>query len=139
MLPQEKINCLCELVEYLTNKGFTDMSDASAEISFLEYGMLRNPETNRVIYCKPVDDVYENIVLDWSIVDLDDVKEYLEDIATTGFYSFIGSDRKVELDRLNRDYLSGIIEVINQYDGYFSQSCIWSYDIKAIKSVVESA
>ena len=135
MLTQKQIDKLCELVEYLTDNGFTDMSDASAEISFLEYGMLRNPRANQVIYCGPVDCLYAEIRLDWSLIGIDDVKEYLEN-ATDGFYSFIGSTKRKELDQLDNEFLSSLIQTINQYDGNFQQSCVWNHTVDSIKRLI---
>ena len=138
MLTQKQIDNLCDLVEYLTDRGFSDMSDASAEISFMEYGMIRNPKTDQVIYCTPVDADYKEIMLDWSIVSIEDVREYLEEDATDGFYSFIGSSKEKELNQLNNNYLAGVIQGINQYDGYFQQSCLWNLDTESIKVVLDN-
>ena len=138
MLTQLEVDKLCELVEYLTDRGFVDMVDASAEISFMEYGMLRNPTTEQVIYCMPGDGCYNGIILDWSIVSLEDVKEYLEEDATAGYYSFIGSSKKKELNQLNNNYLAGVIQGINQYDGHFQQSCLWNLDTESIKRVLDN-
>ncbi|MCK5615786.1 hypothetical protein KAR91_78710 [Candidatus Pacearchaeota archaeon] len=136
MLMQVQIDRLCDLIEYLVNNGFSDMSDASAEISFMDYGMLRNPKTNQVIYCMPVDADYKEIMLDWSIISIEDVKEYLKEDATDSFYSFVGSTKEQELKGLDNNYLSSIIQAINQYDGNFQQSCLWNYDTETIKTIL---
>lgn len=133
MLKQKQIDELCVLVEYLVDNGFVDMSDASAEISFMEYGMLRNPKTDKVIYCRPGNGEFNEIMLDWTIISIDDVKEYLEEDATDGFYSFIGSTKEKELAGLDNNYLSNLVQAINMYDGYFQQSCVWSDSIESIK------
>ena len=138
MLKQKQINELNKLVEYLVDKGFTDMVDVSAEESFIEYGRLRNPDTDQVVYCMPGDGDFVEIALDWSIVDIDDVKEYLEESATVDFYSCIGSTKEKELAGLNNSYLSGMIHVMNMYSGYFQQSCTWDYDVETIKTILDN-
>lgn len=61
-----------------------------------------------------------------------------EEDATDGYYSFIGSSKEKELNQLNNDYLAGVIQGINQYDGQFQQSCHWDLDIEYIKRVLDN-
>ncbi len=114
-----------ELLEKIENGDYDeyeDRVDVTIEISLIEYGVIRNPEDNDTLFYKgnpePNDD--DRIQLYRCDVSLDDVKEYLEDHATDGFFSFIGSSRNRELDNLDNDNLAPTIQSINMYDGYFN-------------------
>jgi len=100
---------------------YTDRMDVSIEISLFEYGIIRNPQTNEVLFyngdSEPRDD--QRISLDNHDISLADVRGYLIDESSQGFFSYIGSDLKKELDGLDNKYLAGSIHSINQYDGYF--------------------
>ena len=115
------------LLKALEDKGYTDGVDVDTETSLYEYGIIRNPETNDVLFCHDFTHEGGRIIFDWSTIGTDDVKEALQD-AGEGFFSFIGSDLETELNNLSNDYLANIIHSIGQYDGYFSQSCQWDMD-----------
>jgi hypothetical protein len=107
---------------------FTDRIDYNTKISLYEYKIIRNPKTDKCVICT---NTYE---LDTSFGDMmddspkpkvrveyisfDDVHEALEDV-DDGYFDFIGSTRKKELELLDNDYLTQHIFSINQYDGYF--------------------
>lgn len=105
---------------------YTDMVDATMEISLLEYGIIRNPETNECLFLIETVDNYEMtddnkpIILKACDVSIEDIKDYLLNNAEPGFFSFIGSSRKKELDQLDNNNLAHIIQSINQYDGWFN-------------------
>jgi hypothetical protein len=114
-----------ELLEKIENGDYDeyeDRVDVTIEISLIEYGIIRNPEDGDTLFYKdnpePNDD--DRIQLYRCDVTLDEVKEYLEDHATDGFFSFIGSNREEEINELDNDCLAHIIHSINQYDGYFN-------------------
>jgi hypothetical protein len=129
-MEQVDIDKMSKLAETLDKAGFSDRTDVSAEVSLLEYGLMRNPTTNRVIYAMPAD-VSNSPCFDWTIIDLDDVKEFLDE-APKGFYDFIGSNKAAELDGLHNNYLTNIISAANMYNGWFQQSCVWNYTIDSI-------
>lgn len=104
--------------------AYTDRVDVTMEISLFEYGIIRNPETNECIFNRfltneePDDD--QEIELNHVNVSLYDVTSYLIDDSSQGFFSYIGSDLKTELERLDNDNLAHIINSINSYDGWFN-------------------
>ena len=104
--------------------AYTDRVDVTMEISLFEYGIIRNPETNECIFNRfltneePYDD--QEIELNHVNVSLYDVTSYLIDDSSQGFFSYIGSDLKTELERLDNDNLAHIINSINSYDGWFN-------------------
>ena len=104
--------------------AYTDRVDVTIEISLFEYGIIRNPETNECIFNRfltneePDDD--QEIELNHVNVSLYDVTSYLIDESSQGFFSYIGSDLKTELERLDNNNLAHIINSINSYDGWFN-------------------
>jgi hypothetical protein len=68
---------------------------------------------------EPDDD--KEIELKYVDVSLQDVRGYLIDESSKGFFDYIGSDLKTELNRLDNFYLAPIINSINSYDGWFNQ------------------
>jgi len=131
MLTTHETQELTDFALWLNEHGFTDGTDASPVESLVEYGLLRNPTTGFVVYAVPAD-VSEITTLDWTIIHIDDVKDYLQD-APNGFYGFLGSDRQTEIARLDNKYLAGIIFAANQYTGEFEQSCTWTSTIEGLK------
>lgn len=111
------------ILEQLETEGYTDGLDASMGISLFEYGIIRNPKTDKVIYYVPEIKKY-----DWSTVAIGEVKEVLE-TATNGFYSFIGSTKEIELKQLDNNNLSNIIHSLNSYSGAFNDSCNWDCNL----------
>lgn len=106
--------------------NYTDRVDVSIEISLLEYGILRDPETTECLFCQPLTDNWEmdeddkSIVLKSCDVSVSDVRDYLIDESSKGLLSYIGSNLKTELERLDNNMLAHIIQSINQYDGWFN-------------------
>jgi hypothetical protein len=104
--------------------AYTDRVDVSMVISLFEYGIIRNPETNECIFSRfltneePDDD--HEIELNYVDVSLTDVRDYLIEDTCQGFFSYIGSDLKTELERLDNNNLAHIINSINSYDGWFN-------------------
>ncbi len=103
----------------------TDRTDVSFEIALHEYGLVRNPDNNDTVFClNTVGDLsadsFEDHEFKYSNFDisLQDVKEALEE-ASPGYFSFIGSTKKKEIEKLDNDYLSIHIFSLNQYSGVF--------------------
>ena len=117
---------LKEAIENGDYDNYTDRVDVSIEISLLEYGMLRDPESTECLFCIPKSDNWEmendndSVVLKSNDVSVDDIRDYLIDETSKGFFSFIGSDLQTELDRLDNNYLAHIIQSINLFDGWFN-------------------
>ena len=124
-----------ELSELLDNKGFSDRVDVSADTSLMEYGIMRNPETGLTIYALGLDCETEKPCLDWTFVEIDDVREVLTELES-GFFSYIGSDRETELKNLNNEYLTGIVDSINSYNGWFRDSLNFMHNIDDITKVI---
>lgn len=108
------------IIELLDAKGYTDKVDVSTEISFFEYGIIRNPKTGHVIYS--MEDEDGNRYYDYTFVDMDEVEEDLKEI-DDGFFDFIGSDLNTVLTGLDNNYLTDIIRSMNDYNGMYQQSC----------------
>jgi hypothetical protein len=104
--------------------AYTDTVDADLTISLFEYTVIRNPKTNECLFCslytneEPDDDQLVNLK---SIdVSLEDVRNYLIDESSKGYFSYIGSDLKTELERLDNNHLALSILSIDQWDGWFN-------------------
>jgi len=101
---------------------FTDRMDDSTHISLYEYGIIRNPKTNKCVVCtNRNEELYENslkpiVKVFW--LDFDDVKEALGE-AEDGYFNFIGSTRKEELRSLDNNFLTGHIHSLEMYNGAF--------------------
>jgi len=98
--------------------GYTDRPDISPETSLAEYGMMRNPKTGRVQYAGPVNSDETEYVLSYTVVNMDDVKEFLAE-APDDFYSFVGQSYDEYVTNLSPDNLSGAIQDANMWSGYF--------------------
>lgn len=117
---------LCEKIEKGDYNEYTDRVDETIEISLIEYGILRNPETTECLFW--INDTYNGglpnddhkIILKSNDVSIEDVREYLTEDAEDGFFRFIGSSLEKELERLDNNNLAHIIQSINQYDGWFN-------------------
>lgn len=114
-----------ELIEKIENGDYDhyeDRVDVTIEISLIEYGIIRDPEDGECLFYKdnpnPEDD--DRIQLYKHDVSFDDVKDYLEQIASDGFFRFIGSSLYKEVENLDNESLAPIIQSINQWDGYFN-------------------
>jgi len=127
---EEQVNALAR---YLSKHGYTDGVDVNPEISLTEYGILRNPQTGYVVYAREVGS--GGYCLDWSRVNLDNVRQELTDM-TGGFFSFIGEEKAAAIARLDNAYLANDISSMNDYNDLFDQSCNWDATIETIKSQV---
>jgi len=105
-------------------KNFIDGVDVNPRISLFEYGILRNPKTNKTLMCI---NIYEHlysgkqpkIYVDY--ISTDDVAEALEDMPD-GFWDFTDIDKDLvlnNLDNLDNNDLSLWIYDINQWNGKF--------------------
>lgn len=112
----------------INRKSYSDRVDMDFNTSLFEYGLVRNPKTNKVIFCinyfdveeygfewedgEPVP-IYHTTHITWS--DVWDALEKAED----EYYKFIGSDRNTEMNNLDKDYLTHHIQSLNMYNGWF--------------------
>lgn len=126
---------LDKIIKVLERKGFTDTVDVDTAVSLCEYGIARNPKTGLVIYAFQKEN--GTFAFDWTRADIDDVKEALSEMRE-GFWSFIGSSLENELSGLNNDYLSSIIMSMNNWNGYFQQSCTWDMNAKDVLAFIMS-
>ena len=101
---------------------YSDRTDVNIRVSLYEYGLIRNPNTDKVIVClnSGIEHNKENKpIIRTSFISFDEVKEALEE-ASPGYFSFIGSDLMTEPNQLRNDYLSLTISSMNQYSGTFN-------------------
>ena len=113
-----------KLINALEEKGYTDGVDVDTETSLYEYGIIRNPKTDDVLYCFPTEQTGLENVFDWSTINYQDVLEALEEMPC-GYFDFVGSTLDDEKKYISPEYLTGVISSINSYNGYFQQSCKW--------------
>lgn len=105
---------------------YTDRVDASFDIALLEYGFVRNPETNHVLISRPRlntpadSEEYSDYNFDWTEISRDDVLEALEEMEP-GFWSFIGQDN-YKAEEVTNDFLANWISSIDSYDGRFFET-----------------
>lgn len=107
-----------------TLKNFTDRTDADLLESLGEYGFVRNPETNEVVYKQMFyaeNEGIETVSIKQTTVDLSAVKDALED-APQGYFDYIGSDAATEIESLDNNNLASSILSLQQYQGEFWQS-----------------
>jgi hypothetical protein len=103
-------------------KYYTDRMDVNEDTSLHEYGLIRNPRTDRTIFCTnptgnyPEKSYRYKYVIDF--ISLNDVIDALEEVSE-GYFDFIGSDRKTELENLDNDCLTHTVHSLNQYNGNF--------------------
>ena len=101
---------------------FSDRTDVTRVIALFEYGLMRNPNTDKTIIClnhSSKEHTKENKpVIRVQHISFDDVKTALLD-AEDGYYRFIGSSRLEELKELDNNWLSHHIHSLNQYSGHF--------------------
>ena len=102
--------------------NYSDRVDVTTTISLYEYGIIRNPKTDKVIYCmNPEGEEHTKDnppKIQTTFISLEEVKEALQDIGQ-GYFDFIGSDREAELSNLDNNHLSHHIHSINMYNGLF--------------------
>ena len=104
---------------YYNEAGYTDRVDVTFIVSLFEYGIVRNPKNDKTIIGVKIDDAGNFTNFKWTYISLADIKEYLQEHAKDGYYSFIGSDKETELSNLSNDNLAIHIQSINSYDGWF--------------------
>lgn len=98
-------------IESILETQYTDRIDVNMEISLLEYGIIRNPTTNRVIFARPKNDQsiesdnYNDYLYDYTDYTTDDLLSDITD-QDQGFFSYIGIDK--------RSYIRMIHEADNQ-------------------------
>ena len=98
-------------------KRFDDRTDATLEISLLEYGILRDSKTGYTIFVHPkVEDSedYNDYMYDWSEIDVAQVIDIINDISE-GFFSFVGIEKAEYLKMLDNNYLASVIQDIKSY------------------------
>lgn len=125
-----------QIAERLVKKGFTDGIDGSPEITLYEYGIIRRPSDGLTIFGFPSDDdhIDDYDKFDCTNISLEDVKEALED-TSDGFWSSIGNNKDEYINNLNNNYLSDAIFSLNQYNGYFSDSMNYEFNIDWLKNI----
>ena len=115
-----------------TEKQLTDRVDVTFEISLYEYGIARDPSDGYVVYTYPKQETSldsddpKDFHWDYTIVSLEDVIEALLEIED-GYFDFVGMTKVEILASLDNKFLAHEISSINQYNGYFQQSCTWHY------------
>jgi hypothetical protein len=105
---------------------YTDRVDVNWEISLYEYGLIRNPRTNKTIYCLNTYDLDASWGKDLktephlvsTFISLQDVKEALENL-DNGFFSFIGETKENVISNITNEYLTSYIQSIDAYNGSF--------------------
>ena len=101
----------------MTCNKFCDRIDISETISLFEYGLIRNPKTDKVIYCVNPN-TNDKPIIKSTYISFVDVKEAIEN-QSEGYFDFIGSSKQAELNNLDNNYLTVHIMSIEQYNGYF--------------------
>lgn len=127
-----------KLAIILEKYGFIDGTDANAKDSFVaENGILRNPQTGYVAYCI-VNCESQSVSYDFSVVTADDVIDSLNCISD-GFFKMMSSSRQKEMDAVEKDpqYLAGIIQNLNMYNGVYQQSCAWDETAHSLLRALE--
>lgn len=104
---------------YFNEKAYSDRMDVSLDISLYEYGVIRNPKSNRTILGIGTNIHGEYIEFDFTYIGMEEVKSHLEEIEDS-FFSFVGADSKEQyINELDNECLSHTIHSINMYDGHF--------------------
>lgn len=96
---------------------YTDTVDANIQISLHEYGIIRDPKTEHVVFTHYNDDK-NRIMAESTYISVNDVETALQDQGK-GFFDYIGSTLAIELDTLDADHLALTIRSLNQYNGWF--------------------
>ena len=104
---------------------YSDRTDVNTIISLFEQGAIRNPETDKTIFCINCSDNEHSIdnppVIVSTFISIEDVHEVLCEIED-GYFSFVGQSKKEVLNNLSNRYLTGEIMSINMYNGAFLES-----------------
>ena len=107
---------------YFNERAYTDRMDVSLEISLYDYGVIRNPKSNRTIMGIGVNSNCEYNEFDFTYIGMAEVKSHLEEIEDS-FFSFVGADSKEQyINELDNECLSHVIHSINMYDGHFKDN-----------------
>lgn len=104
----------------ILSKRFSDRVDSSFEISFFEYGIVRDPKTGLTLYLDNYSDTGKpNYVLDWSYISVEDVIEALSEMPQ-GYFDYIGQEKEEVIDNVRRwpRDLANDIHSINSYNSY---------------------
>lgn len=101
-----------EISTTLEKNGFTDGVDINPEVSLFEYGILRNPKTEKTILV--LTDGEQVFGIDYIEVSLNDVKTQLKNIEPK-FFDFIGTPKETLLLNLAANYLASIISSLMAY------------------------
>ena len=107
---------------------YTDRMDVDPKISLYEYGIKRDPKTNKCIVCHNIHELDVNFgevdkygihpILGSRWISFDDVKEALEE-SDDGYFDFIGSTKEDKLKNLDNNYLTNHIHSLEMYNGWF--------------------
>ena len=118
-------------IDKINEDDYSDRVDMSFEISLYEYGLVRNPTTNHVIFCLNTYEVEKYGMTwdyefgggpvpeyDWATINYQDMVEALEE-QPDGYFKFIGETKKEALENLHSEYLTHHIQSLNMYNGWF--------------------
>lgn len=104
----------------MKKQRFTDGMDVNPITSLYEYGYLRSPDTGKTLVCaNPSSEEHTQDnppIIRVVYLDKSDIEERLQDIGS-GFFQFIGSDIRTELDNLDNNHLAYLIHSIEMWDG----------------------
>ena len=134
-MTETKENKLIELTELLEKKGYFDGVDVSTDISLYDYGLIRNKDTNSVVFCISPEMGYPDFKFDITTVSKEEIENDLKEIEA-GYFSFIGSTLEQELQYIENGHIANTIQSINMYNGLYDQSCSWNLDIDDIINIV---
>jgi len=100
---------------------YSDRVDITTAISLYEYGLIRNPETDRVIYCvnHGIEHTKEEPpIIKTTWISFEDVKDRLEDMDDDyGFFDYVSICKDTYIDGLDPNHIALDIFSIEQYDG----------------------
>lgn len=117
-------------------EDYTDRVDANFDISLFEYGIVRNPKDNSVIFGEsPNGDtgLYEDY--SFGTISYEDVKDAIEEMED-GFFEFIDTPKEELLKEITPNYLAYYIMSMNHYNGKFHESIAFK---KTNKKVIKEA
>ena len=103
-------------------EDYTDRVDDNFDISLFEYGIVRNPKDNSVIFGeKPNGDtgLYEDY--SFATISYEDVKKAIEEMKDD-FFDFIDTPKEDLLKEIEPEHLAYYIMCMNQYNGKFHES-----------------
>ncbi len=120
-----------ELAKWLFKNGFIDIQDVDPAESFLDYGVMRNPYTNKVVICRPSigGDKY---VITYTSVNFEEMKEDMEYISEA-FFDYCGVKREEALKDLGNSRLSYWISTVNKWNGSYTVDGYFDFNIEQLK------